>query len=114
MVARDLIDKTRANFVNSASSPTRAVVYIRASDSLDIPLNAYVSGTEFNQDDRDGKKVNKISCRTLILEQEPTKLDTITYDSIVYNVVMWDKAGNSYTVEAENKKRNKVTTRKFQ
>lgn len=112
MTARDLIDKTRASFVDSTSAPTRAIVYTRSSDDLEISLNAFVSGVEFNQDDKDGKTANRISCRTLILDEEPTKTDKITIDGTVYNVRMWDKAGNAYTVEADTK-RNKVTSRKF-
>ena len=112
MDVRDLIDKTRASFVDSSNAPTRAIVYTRSSDDLEIPLNAFVSGVEFNQDDKDDKKANRISCRTLILEQEPTKTDKITINAIVYYVRMWDKTGNAYTVEADNK-RNKVSARKF-
>jgi len=113
MRVRDLIDSTRESFVNSDNAPTRAIVYTRNSDSLAIPLNAFVSNIEFNQDDKDDKKVNRISCRTLILEQEPTYLDTISYDGKVYKVRQWDKIGNAYSVEAENAKRNKVSSRKF-
>ena len=113
MSVRDLIDSTRTAFVNSDNAPTRAIVYTRNSDSLAIPLNAYVSGIEFNQDEKDDKKVNRISCRTLILEQEPTYLDIITYEGKTYKVRSWDKIGNVYTVEAENAKRNKVSPRKF-
>jgi len=113
MSARDLLDKTRAKFVDASTAPTRAIVYTRNRDLLDIPLNSFVSGIEFNQDDEDSKKVNRITCRTLILDEEPTPLDTITYDGKIYKVRNWDKSGNAYTVEAENAKRNKVSSRKF-
>jgi len=113
MSVRDLIDSTRASFVASTSAPTRAIIYKRNRDSLEIPLNSFVSGVEFNQEEKDDKKVNRISCRTLILEEEPTYLDTLTYDGKIYKVRKWDKTGSAYTVEAENAKRNKVSSRNF-
>jgi len=113
MSVRDLIDEVREAFVNSEDAPTRAVVYIRNSDLVETSLNAFVNGIEFNQEEKDDKKVNRISFRGLILEQEPTYLDTVTYNSKVYKVRTWDKIGNTYSVEAENAKRNKVTSRKF-
>ena len=113
MSARELLDKTREAFVDSDSATTRAIVYTRNSDLLEIPLNSFVSGIEFNQDDDDKKTVNRISCRTLILEQEPSKLDTVTYNGIIYKVRTWDNVGNVYTVEAENAKRNKIASSKF-
>ena len=113
MSVRDLIDKTQKNFVNSTSAPTRAVVYTRNSDSLVIPLNAFVDEVEFNQDDKDSKRVNRISFRGLILTQEPTFLDTITYDGKIYKVRRWTKVGDIYSVEAENAKQNKMATRSF-
>ena len=113
MNARELIDATKLQFVNADTSPTRAIVYTRSGDVTEIPLNAFVSGNEFNQDETDDKKVNKITFRGLILEQEPTKTDTILYDGKTYTVRMWDKSGALYNVIAENAKRNKVSSRKF-
>ena len=113
MSVRDLIDTTRKNFVKSTDAPTRAIVYKRDSDDKEISLNAFVSGIEFNQDGKDDKKVTKISCRSLVLEQAPTYLDEITYNGMTYNVRQWDMSGgNAYTIIADTK-RNKVSSRKF-
>jgi len=113
MSVRDLIDSTREAFVVSTDAPTRAIVYKRSSDDTEIPLNSFVSGNDFNQDMSDDKKVNTITCRGLVLEQEPTKTDTILYNGKTYTVREWDKSGSVYSVMAENSKRNKVTSRSF-
>lgn len=113
MDARDLMDQARSTFVNANTSPTRAIVYKRKSDDLEIPLNSFVSSGQFNQDETDDKKVNRITCAGLILEEEPTAQDTLTFDGKIYNVREWSKSGNTYMVEAENAKRNKVSSRSF-
>jgi len=113
MNARDLMDQTRLAFVDADTSPTRAIVYTRSSDSSEIPLNSFVSSGQFNQDEADDKKVNIITCAGLILEQEPTAQDTITSDGKIYKVREWSKSGNTYMVQAENAKRNKVSSRTF-
>jgi len=113
MNARDLMDQTRATFVNADTSPTRAIIYTRVSDSLEIPLNSFVSSGQFNQNEADDKKVNSITCAGLILEQEPTAQDTIISDGKIYIVREWRKSGNTYMVQAENAKRNKVSSRSF-
>jgi hypothetical protein len=112
MNARDLLDQTREAFVNANTSPSRAIVYKRKSDSTEIPLNSFVSSGQFNQDEADDKKVNSITCAGLILEEEPTPQDTITSDGKIYNVRQWSKSGNTYMVEATTK-RNKVSSRSF-
>jgi len=112
MSARDIIDSTRKAFVNSKSAPTRAIVYKRSSDDSEISLNSFVSNVEFNQDGDDDKKVNRISCKALILEEKPTRTDQIIYNGETYNVRLWDKMGDTYNIEADIK-RNKVSSRKF-
>jgi len=101
MNTRDLIDRTRASYVNSSSAPIRAIVYVRSSDDLEISLNSFVKDVEFNQDEKGAGKASRISCRALILEKKPTKLDTIVYDGETYKVKTWRKRGNSYVVEAD-------------
>jgi len=114
MSVRELIDASSTWFVDSGTAPTRAIVYTHISDALDIPLNSFVSGDDLNQDLSDDKKVNKITC-TVFLEEEPTKLDKILYNGKTYTVRMWTSLGTigKYSVQAENAKRNKVTSRSF-
>lgn len=112
MSARDLMDSYRTGFPNRSTSPSRAIVYTRSSDDAAIPLNAFVSGVDFNQDDKDDQKANRISCSGLNLEQEPTKTDAVAYAGKTYYVRSWSEGGSPYTVQADEK-RNKVTTRTF-
>ena len=53
MSARDLLDKTRAKFVDADTSPTRSITYIRSSDDLSIPLNSTVGSGQFNKDEKE-------------------------------------------------------------
>lgn len=113
MRGRDLLDTTRAKWMQSDEVPSRSIVYTRSSDTLAIPLEALVSGNEFNQDGKDDKKFIGVTFRSLILEREPTKTDTISYNGRTYHVREWDKNGNGYSVVADSEKRNKVSSRDF-
>jgi hypothetical protein len=88
-------------------------MYVHTPTGLSVPLNAFISGEEFNKDLADEKKGNTTTFSGLNLSQEPTKLDTIIYSGRTYAVREWQRLGLLYTVLAENDKRNRATSRKF-
>lgn len=113
MGLREYRDAIREQWVTSDTAPTRAITYVRNSDSLSIPLNVFVSGEEFNKDLPDEKKVTATTFSGVKLSQEPTKLDTIIFLGRTYSVREWQRLGTLYTILADTEKRNRSTSRKF-
>lgn len=114
MALRAYRDGLRAAWMqNVETAPTRSIVYVRASDSSMIALEAFVTGEELNKDLPDDKKVNVTTFNGLILQEEPTKFDIIQFSGKEYTVREWKLLGTLYSVVAENGKRNRVSKRKF-
>jgi len=113
MSLRDYRDGLREKWVTSDTAPTRSIVYIPSVTQTAIPLEALVSGVDFNKDLSDDKKVNSTTFGGLKLLVEPTRTDIIQFGGLSFTVREWKLVGTLYTVLAENGKRNKVTSRKF-
>lgn len=113
MSLRDYRDGLREQWVASDTAPTRSIQYVPSGTQIAIPLEALVSGVDFNKDLPDDKKVNSTSFSGLKLEVEPTRTDIIQFSGLNFTVREWKIVGTLYTVLAENSKRNKVTSRKF-
>jgi len=100
---RDFIDEIRDDFVDSATAPTRAIVYHRSRDNLDIPLNSYVGAGVFSKIEKETLEDFE-SFGGLKLDERPKsgiEGDTITYDGIVFKVRRVSKLGQLYTVIGE-------------
>jgi len=113
MSLRDYRDGLREGWVASGTAPTRSIVYIPSATQIPTPLEALVSGVEFNKDLTDDKKVNSTTFSGLKLLVEPTRTDTIQFGGLSFTVREWKLTGTLYSVIGENAKRNKVTSRKF-
>lgn len=113
MSLRDYRDGLRETWVASDTAPTRSIQYIPSSTQIALPLEALVSGVDFNKDLTDDKKVNSTTFSGLKLTSEPTRTDIIQFNGLSFTVREWKLVGTLYTVLAENAKRNKVTSRKF-
>jgi len=114
MPLRTYRDNLRAAWMcNTDTAPTRSIIYIRQSDAQSFNLEAFVTGEELNKAIAEDKTVNTVIFSGLILEAEPTKLDTIQFSGRSYRVSEWKLLGELYSVIAENDKRNPVTTRRF-
>jgi len=103
MSARDLIDQTRATFVDADTAPTRSIVYMRSRDDLAIPLNSFVGAGTFNKIEKD-KIDDYQSFGGLKLEEVPVSSvdgDTVIYDGVTYRVRRVAKLGGLYTVYGE-------------
>lgn len=112
---REYRDGLREQWVaNSAVCPNRSISYIPSSTQVALPLEALVSAVDFNKDLPDDKKVNATVFSGLKLTIEPTRTDIIIYNDKTFTVREWKLVGTLYSVMAENAKRNKVTSRKFQ
>ena len=114
MGMREYRDGLRETWLsNKELAPTRTIVYTRSSDDTSSTLESTVTGAEFNQDLADDKKVNRVTFGSLLLEEEPTRTDTILSDGKTFIVREWEKFGTLYKVSAESNKRNKVSSRTF-
>lgn len=103
MDARDLMDEVRRAFVDANTSPTRSITYTRSRDSLDIPLNSFVGGGQFNKEEKDTLDDYQ-SFSGLKLDEIPNTNsdgDTILYDGVTFRVKRYAKLGSLYTVYAK-------------
>ena len=106
MNARDLMDATRESWVSDdAISPTRSIVYKRTSDDVEVTINSFVGGGNFNKEEKDTIE-NYESFSALNLTQKPQINDTVTYNGDVFKVKRYAKLGSLYTVYGYMKRHN--------
>lgn len=103
MAARDILDKTRGNFVDLSTAPTRSIVYTVTFTGVDIPLNAFVGAGQFNKEERE--KLSDVQMFSALKLPTPPNTDvngdTITYDGVIYKVKRYTKQGQLYNVVGE-------------
>ncbi len=112
MNAMDLLNQTQSAYVNSDYGTAESITYNHKLSLASEDIKSFISGSDFNDKDRD-KTHNEVTFHNLILSEEPTKLDTILYNSITWKVREWTYSQSMYIVIAENAKRNTVSKREF-
>lgn len=119
----DLLAETQANFVGDPEMSVSESIYYTHSIQGELGgIFAFPEMGDYNAKEKE-KTLNEIKFSNVILKtldndenpiyHEPTKNDTIIYDNKVWSVRWWQKSSNMYTIIADNKKRNKVSSRSF-
>lgn len=108
-----LLKKTQKAFVqNQNLGVSEPIVYTHKESLLVENVFAFVESANYNSSNKE-KKQNDIIFSNVILQEDPIKLDTISYDNKIWNVREWYKSLDMYVIICDNQKRNKVSDRVF-
>ena len=113
MALADLLEKTQKNYVsNQKLGTSKSITYNHKESTLVETTFAFVDTGDYNSKDKE-KTANEIKFSNVALTEEPSKLDSITYDGLTWNVREWSKDLGMYIIMCDNQKRNKVSSRSF-
>ncbi|MEA2091049.1 MAG: hypothetical protein U9O83_01635 [Campylobacterota bacterium] len=109
----DLLKSSQKSFVSDDTlGVSESIVYTHKTSTLVETVNAFVDSSDYNSEDKD-KTLNQIAFANVILDEAPSKLDSILYDGIVWNVREFTKSAGMWYIKADNAKRNTVSKRSF-
>ena len=114
MGAMDLLIEAQTLFVTDADMGTSELISYTHKSGLVIPeLRCFVGDTEFHKRDKDDATKNQTSFSSLVLSEDPTNQDTITYDGKIYKVRSWEKSMDLFIIHTDNNKRKSTSSRNF-
>ena len=104
---------SQKKFVSSPSlSLSEPIDYTHVSGRVVKGLRVFADETDFNDSTREKGVQNTLSIFNVVLDEEPTNHDTISYLGKIFTVKEWAFSDGMWMIQSINSKRHAITHRK--